>query len=288
MIPDPLASRAPRGFTMIELLIVVVIVGILMSLLLPTLGGALRWYESLSCQNNLKQVALGVRSYVSSSAGEIPPTVVGTGEDASYWFNLLADGGYLEVPPATDYETDQITPRASVLVCPNAESRQVAATVAVGEPDDPLVQGFYRGGPAGEKVDCTYYWNGSSATGADAAHWPSLSQGASPDPSRIRTMSQVKRPSDMVMLADGIGYDAALEPARIAARHVGDRGDRTRTNVVFYDGHTGAIERIPGQDTADEDDDGGGDTGAWADDPIMGVPGLQRTEPPYFRLTDQR
>ncbi len=46
-----------KGFTLVELLVVIVIIGILMSLMLPAVGMIRETANNLSCKNNLKQIA---------------------------------------------------------------------------------------------------------------------------------------------------------------------------------------------------------------------------------------
>src|SRR5262245_41570720 len=64
-----------RGFTLIELLVVITIIGMLIGLLLPAVQSAREAGRRTQCQNNMRNIGLGILGYVEVN-GRFPPAGV--------------------------------------------------------------------------------------------------------------------------------------------------------------------------------------------------------------------
>jgi prepilin-type N-terminal cleavage/methylation domain-containing protein len=68
-----------RGFTLIEILVVIGLIGVLLALLLPALEKARERANNVRCANNLSQIGLGLLLYANDNRGAFPRTLYDPG-----------------------------------------------------------------------------------------------------------------------------------------------------------------------------------------------------------------
>ncbi len=122
------AGKRMTGFSLVELLVVISIVGVLVAMLLPSLGASRKVARASVCATNTKQQYLGFVAYATDFRDYIPPNGTGTGN-----FNTILGGcGYFGAPQyagphATDWAWANY-PRYSVFGCPDEKGVDYSAS----------------------------------------------------------------------------------------------------------------------------------------------------------------
>lgn len=234
-------DRPRRGFTLVELLIVVGIIAVLISLLLPSLHRAREGARQAVCMSNLRQLGVGMYSYASENEHYFPfrgDVWEILSEDWIHWQSTRRLRESALAPHVGGLKAGS----ADVLRCPSDDTQQRPRVLALNEP--------YR---------FSYTMNGL------------LSSRPYRNTNRPFRVTQIARPAEMILLAeedarsadDGHWHPEIVNGQLenfLATRHdlnrnntgtdgTGRRRDASaRGNVAFADGHAAYVDRAFTQD----------------------------------------
>jgi prepilin-type N-terminal cleavage/methylation domain-containing protein len=109
------------GFSLIELLVVIAVIAVLVSLVLPALGGARESGRAAVCLSNLRQVFVASRAYADENRG-VSPAIGQPYAAPPNWALVVQQSAGLAGGTASD-----LYAAGSVLVCPTSRSIHGAA-----------------------------------------------------------------------------------------------------------------------------------------------------------------
>jgi prepilin-type N-terminal cleavage/methylation domain-containing protein/prepilin-type processing-associated H-X9-DG protein len=78
--------HSQRGFTLVELLVVIGIIAVLVGILIPALSRARQQSQSIKCLANLRQLHMGLNSYMRESKGRMFPYY---NSSSTFWFVII-------------------------------------------------------------------------------------------------------------------------------------------------------------------------------------------------------
>lgn len=225
-----------RGFTLVELLVVIGIIAVLISILLPTLGRARKQANVLKCQSNMRQICTAVLQYVNANKGRLPPSSVRvltncqTFPTGWWWASELVKQRYINAPNVFTPDGKSLQfPGDSVFRCPEGLSPDdMAGDLGGLYPTDPINNGYtYDGvypakGTAGAFSVATWYQLNSRGTSQDITKQDETVYGKTRDAPFLwfgpktgpdtdfevrvgyyqRNISMIRRSAEMVMLAE--------------------------------------------------------------------------------------
>ncbi len=232
-------SRFLRGFTLIEVLVVISIIALLVSLLLPSLKKARESAVTLRDSSNIRQFGYGLLRYQNDSRdwvlGYRMPKPA-DGEDGAFWWSIIMAGNYVEnnsgpgniaFPTTTNLGRDTLPPMRCI-----ADTPARFANTLVRKPYY-LTGGteyIYPGSSGNSRIWLSYTINAFMGDGLNQPTYP-----------LVRTSKVRKNTSSLIYVTcgDSGGRFTALTNWSTLDMFV----HQNNTNTLFLDGHVSLVKK---------------------------------------------
>jgi len=210
-----------RGFTVIELLIIVIIVAVLVCIVIPAIFAAKQKAQQIICTNNLRQLFLAFEQYTNDNNGLLPrPNNSGTSKDgtkicnAEVWFKAVDNYlTTLQLPT----ERDEISQEERLLLIKQ----------------DPIFKTV-------------------SLSKQDTTRTIKMNQNLLPASECQRSIETIENPTRTVLLFDGrINNSVVANNFEGSYGSVAQRHSKS-ANILFIDGHVERIQNGNSDGTANE------------------------------------